>query len=107
MIAIRIPPELHKAIPDTHSVSGMVRQMLASAVENPEAVVSAFATVGQISTTRSPDRRYAIYMTDEENAKASLVAERYLISLNQLVQILLEDLLCRAGRWPVRPHSTA
>lgn len=100
-VAIRIPKNLHRAIPQTESVSGIVRKLLDHAEVHPESIPDALGTVGSIQPAREPAGRYAIYMTDEEGAKASLLAERHLLSLNQLVQILLEDLLHRAGRWPV------
>jgi hypothetical protein len=103
---IRIPPALHAAIPEGHSVSGLIRQLLSNAIEDPGAVLAAFSTLPQVDVDKTTPQRYALYLPDVEQAKASALAEKYRLSLNQLIQIMLEDLLFRAGRWPIEMNMS-
>lgn len=105
--AVRIPPELYAALPAEYSTSSLIRELLAGAVADPLAVVSAFAARlhFDVPPTSEP-KRYAIYLPKEEYASASALASRFLLSFNQLVQVLLEDMLFRAGRWPETTETT-
>lgn len=105
MIAIRIPQALHNAIPQDISVSSLVRQLLEQAVDNPGTVVAAMQTRLDFEPCTDPAQRYSVYLPEREKDEATPVAERFLLSLNQLIQILLEDTLHRAGVWP--PASAA
>jgi hypothetical protein len=99
--AIRIPSKLHNLIPHEVTVSSLIRQLLAGAVANPGVIVSAFTTRSQFVT--SPDleiQRYSIYLPKEERLAAEELARQYLMSLNQLIQTLLEDALYRSNLWP-------
>lgn len=100
MAAIRIPSALHSAIPQDLTVSSLVRQMLIEAVADPLVLASAFQSRAEFSAPQDDVKRYAIYLPDKEKEEATEVADRFLLSLNQMIQILLEDTLYRAGIWP-------
>ena len=104
---VRIPPTLHSTIPTGQSVSGLIRQLLIDVIEHPETVAAALVNVYTITPSLEPAKRYAVYVPDEEYSKACIFAERYRLSLNQLIQILLEDLMFRAGRWPIGIDKSA
>lgn len=99
-VAIYIPPELHEALEGVESISAAIRALLRHAANDPQALASAFAARALFHADTSPVKRYAVYMPHEEKENAKEVADRYLLSLSQMVQILLEDMLYRAGRWP-------
>lgn len=99
-INIRIPEALHQAIPKSPPVSSIIRNILADAVANPEALVEAIRNRQMYMSPQEDIKRYAIYLTDNERDEASRLAGRYLLSLNQLIQLLLEDVLFRAKVWP-------
>lgn len=97
---IRIPSALHKAVPADVSFSSIVRELLTSAVNDPTVVINAMSS--RLVFKKRPEEstgRYAIYISDDEKKAAEELAELLLMSFNQLVQVLLEDLLFRAGRW--------
>ena len=98
---IRIAPSLHRSLPSGISVSAIVRNVINDAVDNPEALVSAFANRLNFVAPAEEDRRYAIHISDAEREAGDILASRFNLSTNQMVQILLEDLMFRAGKWPV------
>ena len=100
-IALRIPETLHRALPAEVSISGMVRDLLTAAISNNEILAVAFANRAGYRAAQLDIKRYAVYLPKEEQEAAIELADRYLLSLNQLIQILLEDVMYRAGKWPM------
>lgn len=101
--SIRIPTALHSAIPADLTVSGVIRSLLENAVEDPTALISAITNLPMIKADQGEVGRYAVYLPDAERMAADVLASSYRLSLSLLVQILLEDMLFRAGKWPVKP----
>lgn len=99
-IALRIPTSLHKAIPSETSVSSMIRSLLAGAVANHDILVAAIANRRYFDTPQDEIARHMIYIPANEQHEASRLAAKYLYSLNQLIQILLEGMMFDAGKWP-------
>lgn len=102
---IRIAPSLHGSLPSEASVSAIVRSVINDAVANPEALISAFANRMSFNAPAEADKRYAIHISDAEREAGDLLAAQFNLSTNQMVQILLEDLMFRAGRWPVDKNA--
>lgn len=99
--ALNIAPELHETLSGSvESVSSAVRALLRHAGETPEALPAAFAARALFKAETSGVKRYAVYLNQEEKAIAKELSDRYLLSLSQIVQVLLEDMLFRAGVWP-------
>lgn len=100
MMTVTIPRSLHKAIPRETSVSNIIRQVITDAVVYPDKLPAAFASRLGFKAEDGDTHRYSVYITEEESANGKELAARFLLSFNQMVQILLEDLLFQAGRWP-------
>lgn len=101
MTTLNISPELHYAIASVEGVSPTIRALIRHAADNPDALPAAFAARALFKADVSPVKRYAVYVTHEEREAAKDLSERYLLSFSQIVQVMLEDMLFRAGRWPV------
>lgn len=106
-ITIRIPTSLHRAIPSLQqmdsreaSVSSTIRALLASAVANHATLIAAIANRRYFSTPQDEIARHMIYIPAKEQEEASYLAAKYLYSLNQLIQILLEGAMYDVGKWP-------
>lgn len=97
---IRIAPALHRTFPSEVSVSHLVRSAINDAVANPEVLVEAFRNRLHFTTPPGEDQRYAIHISDAERQAGDTLAARFSLSTNQMIKILLEDLMFRAGRWP-------
>lgn len=100
-MTISIPKSLHNAIPKNTSVSNMIRQVVADAANYPDRLPAAFASRWGFTSVQDEIHRYSVYVTEEEREEGTKLASHFLLSYNQMVQILLEDLLYRAGKWPV------
>lgn len=98
---IRIPTSLHSALPREASVSGTIRSLLAGAVANHDVLIAAIANRRYFfSTPQDEIARHMIYIPANEQEEASHLAAKYLLSLNQLIQILLEGAMFDDGKWP-------
>lgn len=106
-ITVNIPEKLHRALPTDCSTSSLIRNLLESAVNNPSVLAEAFASRGEFVNPQLDIKRFTVYLPEDECSAADSLAARYLLSRNQLIQILLENVMFRAGHWPPATIDTA
>lgn len=99
-VGVYIPTSLHKLLPTECSVSGLIRQALKDAGEDNRLLIQAFATREAFNTNKGEIKKYTTYFPEDEHKAAVELADRYLLSLTQLIRILLEGALFNAGKWP-------
>lgn len=106
-MTIKIPRSLHNALPQNMAVTNRIRHIIADAIDHPHKLPSAFASRLKFEASPEELHRYSVYVTEEERIEGTKLASRFLLSYNQMVQILLEDLLFQAGKWPVNKASSS
>lgn len=100
IVAMQLPERLHSTLPTDCSVSGLIRRILESAAENPGVLAEAFASRAEFDSPQESMKKYGVYLPEEEADRANKLAAKFLISRNQLIQLLLENVMFRAGLWP-------
>lgn len=104
MNSLRIPIELRNAIPQELPLSTIIRNLLDHAQRDPMALPTAIFNRSNFDVPECEEGRYGIYLPQDEARAATRLGRKYLMSLNSTIQVLLEDTLFRAGKWPPAPE---